>query len=228
MRCIHPPESAPAGTYMAIHAVHRLERHHLGSSQAAACALDSVAQQEWEHPQESAAAAAAAAEGGGDLAAMQERLVTARQQQEQRQGGQEQGRQQGEQQGEQQVGQPIDDPSSSGGSSSNVIKVIALYPFLQGVLQLGRACSPCLRPGFSCNFRVAAWAGRRHRRCSLLTSPQPAMFHHGYIFWPVPPAAQWTPTATASAACSASPRTTPCWRGWRGGWACCRWACGGA
>ncbi|KAI7835523.1 hypothetical protein COHA_010569 [Chlorella ohadii] len=56
------------GTYMSIHAVHRLENHHLYSSQAATAAVDSVARQHWEHPDEPPAAAAgpaAAAAGPG-------------------------------------------------------------------------------------------------------------------------------------------------------------------
>ena len=189
---------------MAIHAVHRLERHHLGSSQAAARAMDSVAQQEWEHPQESPAAAAAA-EGGDGLAAMQAQLVAARQQQEQGQGGQ----QQGEQQAGQPTGQPTDD-CSSGSSSSNVIKVIALFPFLQGMCSLAR-----LRPGFPPRV-PSSCLGAASLIASVALPPQPTACmissSRGCLVASLPPsaAAQWTPTAAASVACSASPRTTPC------------------
>ncbi|EFN59441.1 hypothetical protein CHLNCDRAFT_137997 [Chlorella variabilis] len=77
------------GAFMSIHAVHRLEAHHLGSSHATAHALDSVAAREWEGGADDEAPAG----NGGD---MQAQLVA----ELQRQGGQ-----QGQQ--DQQQGRPL-------------------------------------------------------------------------------------------------------------------------
>ncbi|PRW58543.1 alpha beta hydrolase family [Chlorella sorokiniana] len=131
------------GCYMSIHAVHRLENHHLYSSQAATAAVDSVARQHWQHPDQEPAAAAAAgpAVAGAPSEAMQEPADWDGREAALMQGMQEElvaarSRQQG------QAGTPPPDGqasgsgsssgSSSGGGSSggSVIKVVGMYPFL--------------------------------------------------------------------------------------------------
>lgn len=183
---------------MSIHAVHRLEAHHLGSSHATAHALDSVAAREWEGGADDEAPAG----NGGD---MQAQLVA----ELQRQGGQ-----QGQQ--DQQQGRPLphrgEEQERGEGKErnqrppSNVVKVIGLMPFLQGKKSMMHSCgaSPAVtRLGLP-------WL---LKRCSALMPP-------------VAFALQWTPTAAGSAALHGSPATTRCLGEWRARWAICRWGCG--
>ncbi|PSC73939.1 thiol-disulfide oxidoreductase [Micractinium conductrix] len=100
------------GTYIAIHAVHRLEADaDAGASRAAAAALDSVTAREWEHPH----AAGASLDGmAAELAAeRRQQVVDAA-----GSGGGSGGR----------------DGGGGGGSGalrSNIVKIVGLYPFLQ-------------------------------------------------------------------------------------------------
>ena len=104
----------PAGCYMALHATHRLEHHHLASSRADVAALDSVAQQQWEHPPVDGS--------GGGMEGMQQELLAARAQQGQ--------------QGPAAGGRGSDGSGTAGSegaaaAASNIVKVVGLYPFLQ-------------------------------------------------------------------------------------------------
>lgn len=110
-----------AGTYMAIHAVERLEKHHLRSSRAATAALDAVAREEWEHP-----GGAAAGDDGASLERVQQQLLAARAAQQAGPasgGGDAEGAEDGSTAGE--AG------AAGAAAASNVIKVCGLYPFLE-------------------------------------------------------------------------------------------------
>lgn len=116
---------------MCIHALHRLEHGGSASSRAEVAALDAVAAREWEHPHAA----------GPSLEGMQRQLEA-----------EEQARacgQQPQQQAEAQPGAGGQErpPGAAGvhsaggtgaervvssGVCSNVVKVIGLYPFLQG------------------------------------------------------------------------------------------------
>lgn len=110
------------GTYMCIHAVHRLERGGSASSTAEVAALDAVAAREWEQPD----AAGASLEGMQRQLEAEERAQASRQQpQQQLKEGQPAAEQQGGASGAGSNG------SGSRGVRSNVVKVIGLYPFLQ-------------------------------------------------------------------------------------------------
>lgn len=123
---------------MCIHAVHRLERGGSASSTAEVAALDAVAAREWEQPD----AAGASLEGMQRQLEAEERAQASRQQpQQQLKEGQPAAEQQGGASGAGSNG------SGSRGVRSNVVKVIGLYPFLQGTswgalpVSLGR-CRP--------------------------------------------------------------------------------------
>lgn len=184
-RFVCPP--CPVGCYMSIHAVHRLENHHLYSSQAATAAVDSVAQQRWEHPDEAAAAVDGSVAPGAPAVAVQQPDGWEGREEAVMQGMQdelvaERRRQQG------QAGAPVSSAETSGSgcgsdtaAPSNVIKVVGLYPFLTGAARGRRLLLPpaqcaCIGSG-ACDLQLLHGDQLHGGPVLLPLSSPPTLFH---------------------------------------------------
>lgn len=159
----------PAGAYMCIHALHRLERGSSASSSAEVAALDAVAAREWEHPD-----AAGASLDGVQRQLEAERQAQARRQQLQQEGQPEAERPGGaagvDRNGSSDSGGRAGEGASSSGVRSNVVKVIGLYPFLQGADWEALPAAWAAPAGLQ---RAAAHASKRLCPAAHLEAPFP-------------------------------------------------------
>lgn len=111
------------GTYLAIHATHRTERHYESSSRAAAAAVDAVARREWEHPAADSSAASSPQRA-------EQELLAARRAQQAAPGGLA-GSTDAASAAAAARGSGGASSSGGGAGSSNIVKVVGLFPFLQ-------------------------------------------------------------------------------------------------